>query len=59
MRVREEKEKKREKQKQVPTSNQICCIDFATLAFEQIRGTTTLSPRICSSLVQKEAHTNT
>lgn len=39
--------RKRRKEKQVLTSNQICCIDFfATLALEQISKTTKLSPRI-------------
>lgn len=62
MRVRGEKEKKKETQKQVLTSNQICCIDFATLALEQIRETATLSPRIRSSLERagsKGAHAGT
>lgn len=62
MRVRGEKEKKKEIQKQVLTSNQICCIDFATLALEQIRETATLSLRIRSSLERagsKGAHPDT
>lgn len=62
MRARGEKEKKKETQKQVLTSNQICCIDFATSALEQIRETATLSLRIRSSLERagsKGAHPDT
>lgn len=38
MRMKGENQGRRETQKPVLTSNQICCIDFATLALEQIRG---------------------
>lgn len=49
MRTKGENQGKRETQKQVLTSNQICCIDFATLALEQIRETATLpSGKHCS-----------
>lgn len=49
MRMKGENQGERETQKQVLTSNQICCIDFATLALEQIRETATLPSRMCRS----------
>lgn len=42
MRMKGENQGKGETQKQVLTSNQICCIDLATLALEQIRETAAL-----------------
>lgn len=52
MRMKGENQGRRETQKQVLTSNKICCIDFATLALEQIRGTGTLPSRMRCSLEQ-------
>lgn len=50
MRKKGENQGKRETQKQVLTSNQICCIDFATLALQKIRETATLPSGRCCSL---------